>query len=128
MAVRSVAASVFSSFPEDHAPAGLRESATILPFPVARYQAPPRLPVDMGPIYRRLIELTFPQPSRNRTCIEAAKHLGCGEDAIWRILGGHTERADARVILACLVLHEHRIGKPFPLCPGLLGHLIEDPQ
>ena len=83
------------------------------------------MPPDMGRIYARMIEATFPAPSRHAVCVKAAQALGTSVDTIERMVAGMTVRADARLILHCLLIYQHQRKVPFQIAPGHHAKLIE---
>ena len=122
MVATSQSSSCSPSLPADYALVPYRTSAEIVEpdFPQAF-----RMPPDMGRIYARMIEATFPAPSRHAVCVKAAQALGTSVDTIERMVAGMTVRADARLILQCLVIYQHRRKVPFQIAPGLAAKLIE---
>lgn len=92
-----------------------KSGAGIATFPRARLPAQIE---DFGIACAKLIQMTFPGPSRHAVCLQAAAHLGCCPDTIERILSGATRQIDPRVMFLCLGIYQTRTGRAFPIGGG----------
>ncbi len=72
-----------------------------------------------------LIKETFPAPSQNQTCLNAAREVGASPDTFDRILSGLTKSPDAKLMLAVMAVRAHRSGqRDFNLGGGFAIRLI----
>lgn len=92
-------------------------------------QFPQRLPMatmEFDAAVARLVDLTFPGPSRNAQAEMAAQALGISPDTATRLLARETARIDARTVFALLGLYQARHGRAFVFGLGLSVALLQD--